>query len=114
MSEKVCSVCQVALIWTPGGLACQNGLHVQERGLLEVLSEPIPLQVTHLVEFFYVTYRFPLLTGDKVHEAGPYETKWEAQIHYSDIFGYGGVEQVEIVGRYAPSTKSYNGEDMIG
>jgi len=79
------------------------------------MTDPyIPLQVTHLVESYYVTYRVPQLTGDKVHEAGPYATRDEAQNHYSDIFGYEGVEQVEIIGRYAASTKSYNGEDMIG
>ena len=78
------------------------------------LSPYVPLQVTHLVEVFYIIYKFPLLTGDKVHEAGPYATREEARSHYADIFGYEGVEQIEIVGRYPPSTKSYNGEDMIG
>lgn len=101
MTTEVCSVCQGALIETPGGLACTKGLHE-------------PRQAERLCEFFFVTYRIPALTGEKLHEAGPYGTRGEARDHRADIEEFEGVEQVEIIGRFAPSTKPYNGEDMIG
>jgi len=52
-------------------------------------------------EQFFITYKVPALTGDETLEAGPYPTIEEARKHYADIFGYEGVQQVEIVGRPA-------------
>lgn len=48
---------------------------------------------------YFITYKVPAVTGDEKLEAGPYETIEEARHHYSEIFNYEGVEQVEIVGR---------------
>ena len=63
-------------------------------------------------EVFFVEYKVPALTGDKVHAQGPYLTKHIAQGHYEDIFNFEGVEQVEIVGRpnvHAP----HPGQEML-
>lgn len=67
-------------------------------------------------EVFFVEYKVPALTGDKVHAQGPYLTKHIAQGHYTDIFNFEGVEQVEIVGRpnnVQPLGQPHPGQEML-
>ena len=64
-------------------------------------------------EVFFVEYKVPALTGDKVHAQGPYLTKHIARGHYEDIFNFEGVEQVEIVGRPNTHEKPHPGQEML-
>lgn len=41
---------------------------------------------------FYVEYVIPLVTGDKIHRAGPYASYEEAGNQMRDIEGYEGVK----------------------
>lgn len=45
---------------------------------------------------FYVSYKVPLVSGDKEHLAGPYPTAVEAKINAMDISGYQGVTELRV------------------
>ncbi len=45
---------------------------------------------------WYVEYKVPAMTGDKVHRNGPY-TQSQVRWHYHDILTYAGVTECRTV-----------------
>lgn len=49
-----------------------------------------------MVGNWYVRYRIPEMTGDKIHQQGPYKFDWVADKHKQDIAGYDGVADARV------------------
>lgn len=45
---------------------------------------------------WYVTYKVPSMSADKVHKAGPYKSQEDAVSQRDDIQGYAGVTEVKL------------------
>lgn len=45
---------------------------------------------------WFVSYKVPVLSGDKEHIAGPYSSAVEAKVNAMDISGYEGVAELRV------------------